>query len=211
MDTPSAEVVLLQGGETVPDLRWGTHPPVVYDAPGTGVLRLRAHGHCSVQLRDAPLLRTALALPDGGWPADLDGLRRHLSELIAAGLDTLLQLEPLPLAALAQQRQPLADRLRQQLAPAAASLGLTLPALSLEGFGPSESVQPQALPLHVLRGDQPSGPLTLSEVAQLRWRGDLGPDTLVWHPNLVDWQAAASLPELAPLFRLPPPPPPLPA
>ncbi|MEB3266073.1 MAG: SPFH domain-containing protein [Cyanobacteriota bacterium] len=205
MEPPSAQVASLEQGEIVADLRWGTHPPIVVDAPGGGPVRLGAHGRLSLQLLDPAPLRAA------GWPLELAALRRRLTGLIAAHLELLLGHQALPLAELMSQRPFLAQRLRQHLEPALAALGLALPLLTLEGLAPLEAPQPLLRPLHVLVGDQPMGPLTLAQVAQLRWSGGLAPDSLVWHPGLVDWQPAASLAELAPLFRPPPPPPPLPA
>lgn len=45
---------------------------------------------------------------------------------------------------------------------------------------------------HIAVGDRQKGPYTLDEL----WRVDFGPDTLVWHEGMSDWERADSLADL---------------
>jgi hypothetical protein len=221
MDSLSRQGAHFQQGGQVSDLCWGTHPPICLEAPGLGAVRLRAHGRFSLQVVDPARLLRQLAPAGGGWPADLQPLMVRLRGLISGGLEQLLSREPPPLPDLARQQQPLALLLRHDLEPALAALGLAMPELTIDDLVLPEALltllasisaveAAPGLQLHVLRGEQASGPLSLAQVAELRWRGELEPESLVWHADLQEWQPAATLPELAPLFRAPPPPPPLP-
>jgi membrane protease subunit (stomatin/prohibitin family) len=64
---------------------------------------------------------------------------------------------------------------------------------------------------HVLDDGQSTGPFDFGQLASLRSGGRLTPETMVWREGLAQWQQAASLAELAPLFAGPPGPPPLPS
>jgi uncharacterized membrane protein YhaH (DUF805 family) len=57
---------------------------------------------------------------------------------------------------------------------------------------------------HVTVAGQAQGPFTLAEVLA-RVGGDLGPDTLVWNPNLSGWLPLSAVPELAARLHAPRP------
>lgn len=56
---------------------------------------------------------------------------------------------------------------------------------------------------HIADDDQQRGPYTLDEL----WRVEFGPDTLVWHDGMPDWQRADSIADLRVVLagKMPPP------
>lgn len=202
----------------VTDLPWGTHPPLCLDPPGQGPQRLRAHGRISLQVKDPARLLPAIPRAAADPAQERRALAEGLRGAIVAELEQLLVEEPPPPPPPPPRWLTLAARLGQRLAPVLEPLGLLVTDLTIAGLAGEEEPPPPPVQsgdgerwLHVLQNGEPSAALSLADVAALRWRGDLQPDSWIWHADLDDWQPASSLPELAPLFQAPPPPPPPPA
>ncbi len=66
---------------------------------------------------------------------------------------------------------------------------------------------PQAIQYFLAINGQQQGPFTIELLAQQVQNGLLKPDTLAWYQGLANWQPAASITELAPLFQGENPPP----
>jgi hypothetical protein len=65
---------------------------------------------------------------------------------------------------------------------------------------------PAGRSFHVARDGQPDGPFELAELRQQLRDGQLAAESLVWAEGMAGWEKAASVSELAPLFRAVPPP-----
>jgi hypothetical protein len=55
-------------------------------------------------------------------------------------------------------------------------------------------------------GGQQAGPFSSAQLPQLVQNGNLTPQTYVWKQGMAQWDVAANLPELAPLFMPQQPP-----
>ena len=67
---------------------------------------------------------------------------------------------------------------------------------------------PPAARFHVAQNGQATGPFDTAQVAAAVVAGQVRPDTLVWMPGMAQWAPAAQVPQLAPYFQAPQPPPP---
>lgn len=62
---------------------------------------------------------------------------------------------------------------------------------------------------HIARGDQSEGPYGRGHLGRLAASGQFARDTLVWSPGMDGWREADEVAELAQLFTIAPPPPPV--
>jgi membrane protease subunit (stomatin/prohibitin family) len=99
---------------------------------------------------------------------------------------------------------------------AATGVGLGLGMAMVQPPAAPVSAAPESVPpvppvpprrYHLLAGEEQLGPYSAEQLVVLRDQGQLRGDSLLWHPGLEGWQPAASLPELAVLLQVPPPPP----
>jgi membrane protease subunit (stomatin/prohibitin family) len=60
---------------------------------------------------------------------------------------------------------------------------------------------------HVAVNGQSTGPFDLNALAQMAQAGQISPASMVWKQGMAAWSAAGTVPELASLFSVPPPPP----
>jgi hypothetical protein len=71
---------------------------------------------------------------------------------------------------------------------------------------PSTTVASPPALYHVVLDGKAAGPLSGDQIAALVSTGAVAPSTLVWHPGMAAWSAAATEPGLSHLFPQQPPP-----
>jgi hypothetical protein len=77
-------------------------------------------------------------------------------------------------------------------------------------LGETPPPPPPVVQYYIASNGQQVGPFMLASMALLISGGHVRVDTLVWRPGLPVWAAAGTVPELQPLFRPAPAPPPQP-
>lgn len=82
------------------------------------------------------------------------------------------------------------------------------------GAAPGAAAPPPPPPVekvwHIAQDGQAVGPYGRGHLGRLVADGGLARDSLVWSPGMDGWTAAGEVPDLATLFTVQPPPPPLP-
>ncbi len=120
-------------------LRWGTRDPVAFRDKELGLVRLRAHGICNVQITQPVLFINTLVGTQAVY--SVDDLERYLSEVVVSRLNDLLGEELETIIELPSRYEELADKLAERLAADLAGLGIGLRELFVNAVTPPADVQ----------------------------------------------------------------------
>jgi len=121
------------------NLKWGTRDPVAFRDSELGLVRLRAHGVCNIQVTQPVLFVNSLV---GTEPAyDIAKLENYLSEIVVSRLNDHLGENLGTLLDLPSHYEELTDGLAQRLAADLSQYGLGLRDLYLNAITPPADVQ----------------------------------------------------------------------
>ncbi|RKX58558.1 MAG: SPFH domain-containing protein [Thermodesulfobacteriota bacterium] len=121
------------------NLKWGTRDPVAFRDKEFGLVRLRAHGICNIQVSQPVLFVNTLVGTQASY--GIDDLENYLSEVIVSRLNDHLgeHLETLP--DLPSRYEELAGGLSERLTKDLGHYGLALRDLYLNAITPPAEVQ----------------------------------------------------------------------
>ncbi|MEA3386739.1 MAG: SPFH domain-containing protein [Thermodesulfobacteriota bacterium] len=121
------------------NLKWGTRDPVAFRDKEFGLVRLRAHGICNVQVSQPVLFVNTLVGTQASY--NIDSLENYLSEVIVSRLNDYLGEHLETLLELPSQYEDLAMGLSDRLTNDLAHYGLALRDLYLNAITPPAGVQ----------------------------------------------------------------------
>jgi membrane protease subunit (stomatin/prohibitin family) len=121
------------------NLKWGTRDPVAFKDKEFGLVRLRAHGICNIQVSQPVLFVNTLVGTQASY--DIEDLENYLSEVIVSRLNDHLGEHLESLLDLPSQYEKLAEGLSERLTKDLARFGLALRDLYLNAVTPPAEVQ----------------------------------------------------------------------
>ncbi|RKX61415.1 MAG: SPFH domain-containing protein [Thermodesulfobacteriota bacterium] len=121
------------------NLKWGTRDPVAFRDKEFGLVRLRAHGICNIQVSQPVLFVNTLVGTQASY--NIDGLENYLSEVIVSRLNDHLGEHLETLLDLPSRYEELAGGLSERLTKDLAHYGLALRDLYLNAITPPAEVQ----------------------------------------------------------------------
>ncbi len=121
------------------NLKWGTRDPVAFRDKEFGLVRLRAHGICNIQVSQPVLFVNTLVGTQASY--NIDSLENYLSEVIVSRLNDHLGEHLETLLELPSQYEELAGGLSDRLTNDLAHYGLALRDLYLNAITPPAEVQ----------------------------------------------------------------------
>lgn len=121
------------------NLKWGTRDPVAFRDKEFGLVRLRAHGICNIQVSQPVLFVNTLVGTQASY--NIDSLENYLSEVIVSRLNDHLGEHLETLLELPSQYEELAKGLSDRLTNDLAHYGLALRDLYLNAITPPAEVQ----------------------------------------------------------------------
>jgi membrane protease subunit (stomatin/prohibitin family) len=121
------------------NLKWGTRDPVAFRDKEFGLVRLRAHGICNVQVSQPVLFVNTLVGTQASY--NIDSLENYLSEVIVSRLNDHLGEHLETLLDFPSQYEELAAGLSDRLTNDLAHYGLALRDLYLNAITPPAEVQ----------------------------------------------------------------------
>jgi membrane protease subunit (stomatin/prohibitin family) len=121
------------------NLKWGTRDPVAFRDKEFGLVRLRAHGICNIQVSQPVLFVNTLVGTQASY--SIDNLEKYLSEVIVSRLNDHLGEHLETLLDLPSQYEELAGGLSERLTKDLAHYGLALKDLYLNAITPPAEVQ----------------------------------------------------------------------
>ncbi len=120
-------------------LKWGTRDPVAFRDKELGLVRLRAHGICNVQVVQPVLFINTLV---GTQPAyTVQDFEAYLSEVVVSRLNDLLGQELESILDLPSRYEELSHKLNERLSRDLAGLGIGLIELFVNAITPPADVQ----------------------------------------------------------------------
>ncbi|MBW1719132.1 MAG: SPFH domain-containing protein [Deltaproteobacteria bacterium] len=121
------------------NLKWGTRDPVAFRDKEFGLVRLRAHGICNIQVSQPVLFVNTLVGTQASY--GIDDLENYLSEVIVSRLNDHLGEHLKSLLDFPSQYEKLAGGLSERLTKDLAHYGLALKDLYLNAITPPAEVQ----------------------------------------------------------------------
>jgi membrane protease subunit (stomatin/prohibitin family) len=121
------------------NLKWGTRDPVAFRDSELGLVRLRAHGVCNIQVTQPVLFVNSLVGTEPSY--DIAKLENYLSEIVVSRLNDHLGENLGTLIDLPSRYEELTDGLAQRLAADLSQYGLGLRDLYLNAITPPADVQ----------------------------------------------------------------------
>jgi membrane protease subunit (stomatin/prohibitin family) len=122
-----------------PNLRWGTRDPVAFRDSQLGLVRLRAHGICNLQVVQPVLFVNSLVGTQATY--GIDALEAFVSEVIVSRLNDHLGEQLDTVLALPSRYEEFSSGLAARLAGDLADYGVALRGLFINAITPPEDVQ----------------------------------------------------------------------